>query len=65
MALDLKDILAGAAPDVTLKRNDLIVISSIHELEERGALTIAGQVARPGTYPYADNTTLEDLIMQA
>ena len=63
--LDLRGILAGTTPDVKLKRNDMIVISSIHELEERGALTIAGQVARPGTYPFADNTTLEDLILQA
>ncbi len=65
LALDLKSILAGTAPDITLKRNDMLVISSIHELEERGAITIAGQVARPGTYPYADNITLEDLIFQA
>lgn len=65
MALDLKDILAGTAPDVVLKRNDMLVISSIHELEERGALYIGGQVARPGNYPFANNTTLEDLIFQA
>lgn len=65
MALDLKDILEGRAKDVTLKRNDVLVISSIHELEERGALYIGGQVARPGSYPFAANTTLEDLIFQA
>ena len=65
MALDLKDILAGRQADVPLKRNDVLVISSIHELEERGALMIGGQVARPGSYPYAENTTLEDLIFQA
>ncbi len=65
MAVDLKEILEGKAPDVLLKRNDIVVVMSIHELEERGALTIAGQVARPGTYPFAMNTTLEDLILQA
>lgn len=65
MAVDLKKILAGQATDVELKRNDVIVISTIHELEERGAFTIGGQVARPGTYPFAANTTLEDLIFQA
>ena len=65
MALDLTGILNGSVPDVELKRNDVLVISSIHELEERGALTIDGLVARPGTYPFADNTTLEDLILQA
>ena len=65
IALDLGEILAGRAPDVQLKRNDMLVISSVHELEDRGSLTITGQVARPGTYPFADNTTLEDLIFQA
>ena len=65
LPLDLKGILNGTVADVELKRNDVLVISSIHELESRGALTIAGQVARPGSYPFADNTSLEDLILQA
>ena len=65
VALDLKDILIGAAPDITLKRNDMLVISSVNELEERGDVYIGGQVARPGAYPYAANSTVEDLIFQA
>lgn len=65
VALDLKDILRGAAPDITLKRNDMLVISSVNELEERGDVYICGQVARPGAYPYAANSTVEDLIFQA
>ncbi len=65
IAVNLEDILSGKSPDVALKRNDLLVISSIHELQERGQLSISGLVARPGSYPFADNTTLEDLIFQA
>lgn len=65
IALDLGGILNGTADDVELKRNDVIMISSIHELQERGAFTIGGMVARPGTYPYAENFTLQDLIFQA
>ncbi|MDE5797241.1 MAG: SLBB domain-containing protein, partial [Muribaculaceae bacterium] len=65
IALDLDGIINGRIPDVKLKRNDMLVISSIHELQERGSLQIYGQIARPGTYPYADNITLEDLIFQA
>lgn len=65
VALDLKDILRGAAPDITLKRNDMLVVSSVNELEERGDVYIGGQVARPGAYPYAANSTVEDLIFQA
>ena len=63
--LNIQDILAGRAEDVELKRNDMLVITSVHELADRGAVTIRGQVARPGTFPYADNMTIEDLLLQA
>lgn len=65
MSFDLGSLLNGTIPDIKLKRNDLLVVSSISEIEDRGNLTIHGQVARPGTYPFADNMTLEDLILQA
>lgn len=65
LALDLGEILSGLSPDIELKRNDKLVVSSIHELQSRGILTIRGQVLRPGDYPYATNITLEDLIIQA
>lgn len=65
MALDLGDILTGRVPDVELKKNDILVVSSIEEIIDRGVLTIEGQVAFPGEYPYAENTSLEDLILQA
>ncbi len=63
--LNLAAILNGTADDVILKRNDMLVISSIQELQDRGGITISGQVARPGQYAFAINTTLEDLIFQA
>ena len=61
----VKGVMEGRLPDVALRKNDVLVIPSIHELQERGAFTVNGQVARPGVYPYAENTTLEDLIIQA
>lgn len=65
MAVDLGEILAGTAPDVKLQKNDVLVVSSIEEIKERGILTIQGQVTFPGEYPYAENYTLEDLILAA
>lgn len=65
LAIDLQKILTGEAPDVALRRNDVLTIPSIQELQEFGAFTISGEVAWPGSYPYADNTTIEDLIIQA
>lgn len=65
IGVNLKDILSGRAADLELKRNDLIVISSMKDIQEKGNFTIDGMVNKPGSYPYAENTTLEDLIMQA
>lgn len=65
MALDLGDILSGKAPDVALNPNDVLIVSSVFELEEPPTLYIGGHIANPGVYPYAVNTTVEDLIFQA
>lgn len=64
-AVDLGAILNGTAPDVTLKRNDVLIVSSVREIFDRGNFTIRGSVANPGTYPYAENTSIEDLILTA
>lgn len=64
-SFNLADILAGRAADIPLKRNDMIVVSSLTEINERGGVSIQGLVARPDTYPYAENLTLKDLILQA
>ena len=63
--VDLGGILSGTRPDITLKRNDVLVVPSVHELTDRGELSIYGLVAHPGSYPFADNTTIEDLVIQA
>ena len=63
--VDLKNILNGTKPDIALKRNDQLYIPSIHDLKDVGTLTVFGEVARPGSFPFAENTTLEDIIIQA
>lgn len=63
--VDLKGILGGTKPDIELKRNDLLYIPSIHDLQDMGNIEVFGEVARPGKYIYADNMTLEDLVIQA
>lgn len=63
--LDIAAILAGTAPDVNLVKNDILYIPSIHDLNDLGNITVTGEVARPGVYVYAANTTLEDAIMMA
>ena len=63
--VDLKNILNGTKPDIALQKNDELYIPSIHDLQDLGTITIFGEVMRPGTFPYADNITLEDLVIQA
>jgi len=65
MSVDLGNVLAGTTPDIPLKRNDMIVVPSMEELKDLGDLTISGQIQNPGTYKYAEGTTVEDLIVQA
>ena len=65
VAVDLKGVINGTVPDISLRRNDVLEIASVRDLEEKGAFRIEGLVSRPGVYPFADNTTLEDLIIQA
>lgn len=65
ISVDLKAVMDGSASDVELKNNDVLYISSIHDLQDMGQITISGEVARPGSYVFAANTTVEDAIIQA
>ncbi len=65
MSLDLRAIMEGTAPDIALKNEDVIYIASRQERNEKKTVTINGEVAYPGVYRYAENETLEDLIIQA
>lgn len=65
ISVDIRGILAGTSPDIPLQKNDILYIPSIHDLEDRGDVTIFGEVAKPDSYPFSDNMTLEDLIIRA
>ena len=63
--VNLGALMAGTTEDIQLQRNDIVEIAGIHEILDRGGFTIRGLVADPGTYPFAENTTIEDLVLQA
>ena len=65
LSLDIRGILEGTVPDVPLRNEDVIYIASRQERNETKTVTINGEVAYPGVYRYADNETVEDLIIQA
>ena len=65
MSLDLRAILESTAPDVPLRNEDVIYVADRQERNEKKTVTINGEVQYPGIYRYADNETVEDLIIQA
>ncbi len=65
LSVDVKGILNGTAADIPLKNNDMIFIPSKTEMLGERKLTIEGEVLYPGVYPYADNTTIRDIILQS
>ncbi len=65
MSVDLKGIVEGTAADVPLENEDVLFIPSLAEHQNLRTLTVNGEVIFPGTYEYADNMTIEDLILQA
>ena len=65
ISVNIRGIITGILPDIELKKNDILYIPSIHDLEERGDVTIYGEVAKPDSYTFSDNMTLEDLVIRA
>ena len=63
--IDLKGIMEGNVADIPLKNEDVVFIPTQDELRKERYFTITGEVLIPGHYEYADNTTIEDLIVQA
>lgn len=65
ISFNVRDILAGAAADIPLKREDKIEISSIFDLRDEYKFTVQGEVRFPGDFPFASNATLGDIIQKA
>jgi protein involved in polysaccharide export with SLBB domain len=51
--------------DFKLRKNDELVISSLFDLSYAKDVEINGYIKKPGLYPYIENLTLYDLIIQA
>ena len=63
--VDVKGIMSGKIADIPLKENDVLFIPSKQIAMTERTITIQGEVQYPGIYKYADNETLEDLVLQA
>ena len=64
-SLDLGGILAGAVPDMPLRNEDMLIIATLTERSSERIVSITGEVFNPGTYPYSERETVEDLVLRA
>ena len=65
LAVDIEGIMNGTSPDVELRKEDVLYIPSVNEMRGMETLKISGEVNYPGVYEFADNTALEDFVLQA
>lgn len=61
----IKELMTHEIADITLKNEDVLYIPSLKESQNERIFTIYGEVYYPGVYNYAENTTIEDLVLQA
>ena len=62
--VDIHGIIAGTTSDIPLKNNDVLFIPSKSDMLGERIIDVKGEVAYPGQYPYADSTTIQDIILQ-
>lgn len=65
LAVDIKGLMDGSAQDEALRNNDVLFVPSLFDVGEVKTFSVYGEVLFPGDYRYADNTSIEDLILQA
>ena len=65
IAVDVAGILNGTVADIPLKNEDVLFIPTEQDRLNERILTIEGEVMSPGNFEFAENTTIEDLVLQA
>lgn len=65
LAVNIEGIMDGTVPDVELRKEDVLFIPSVNDMRGEETLRINGEVNYPGVYEYAENTTIEDFVLQA
>ena len=63
--VDVEGILNGTVADIPLKKGDVLFVPSVIDMKGEQTLTIRGEVLYPGEYVFAENTSVEDLILMA
>ena len=65
MPLDIAGIMSGSVADVALQNEDVLFIPTQADRVAERIVTIQGEVLSPGTFQFAENETIEDLVLRA
>lgn len=63
--VDIEGVVNGTTADIPLKKGDVLFVPSTIDMRGEQTLTINGEVMYPGVYKFAENTSIEDFILQA
>jgi protein involved in polysaccharide export with SLBB domain len=63
--VDVQGILSGKVADLSLQREDVLVLPSRYELQEEFFVKISGEINTPGAFAYGADMRAGDLILQA
>lgn len=65
LSVNINGILNGSVADIPLNNEDVLIVGSTERRDSERKVTIHGEVLHPGEYQYADDETIEDLIIRA
>jgi protein involved in polysaccharide export with SLBB domain len=65
VSVNLGALLEGKTADIPLKREDKVIVASKLDMKEELQVKIQGEVLMPGEYDFAENMTVQDLIIAA
>ena len=64
-SVDINGIMNGTANDIPLRNGDVLFVPNKLEMQGNRTIQVSGEINYPGIYPFADHTTLKDVILQA
>lgn len=65
IGIDIHGIISGEAVDIPLRKNDILYIPTKSDMLGERVIDVKGEVVYPGQYPYADSTSIQDIILQS
>lgn len=65
ITFNLGSLMNNTSADIPLIKNDVITIATVNEFKSDYTVSIAGEVRKPGSFPYKENLSLKDMFFLA